>query len=92
MSRGMFSFRCCRYSFRICATSAMEGQRTMDTSPDGVSSSTIRSEMRVLPVPHGRMILPRASPFGEPPLFESAWSRRRRTLAEIASRCIQDFA
>ena len=79
---------CCKYSRRICATRAMEGHSTMAMAPGGVSRSTMRREMRVLPVPQGRMILPRAWPTGRPPLSDWACSRRIRTLSATASSCI----
>ena len=63
----------------------------MDSSPVGVSSSTMRSEMRVLPVPQGRMILPRAWPVGRPPLSDCSCSLRMRTLSAMASACMQDL-
>ena len=81
----------CRYSRRIWATSAMDGHSTMDMPPAGVSSSTILSEMRVLPVPQGRIILPRASPIGSPPLSERSCSPSRRTLVATASSCMADL-
>ena len=81
----------CRYSRRIWATSAMDGHSTMDSPPAGVSASMIRSEMRVLPVPQGRIIRPRASPWGNPPLSERACSLRMRTLFATASSCIFDL-
>ena len=66
----------------------MDGQSAIASSPGGVSSSTIRSEMRVLPVPHGRISLPRAWPAGSPPLSDSACSRSSRTLSDTASSCM----
>lgn len=83
--------RCCMYSRRSCATSAMDGHSTTDTWSGWVSSSMIRNEMRVLPVPQGRMILPRACPRGLPPDSELAWSRRILTLAATASSCMADL-
>ena len=63
----------------------------MESSPGGVSSSTIRREMRVFPVPQGRMILPRAWPTGSPPLSDCSCSLRMRTLSVTASFCMQVF-
>ena len=79
----------CRYSRRICATSAMEGHSTTDSPPGGDSSSTMRREMRVLPVPQGRMILPRAWPMGMPSASVSSWPLNLLTTELTASFCIQ---
>ncbi len=80
-----------RYSRRSCATSAIDGHGTTAVSPASHSSSTIRSEMRVLPVPHGSTILPRARPLRLPPVVLSACARSVATLSESASSCMQDF-
>lgn len=80
-----------RYSRRNCATSAIDGHRTTAVSPAPHSSSTIRSDMRVLPVPHGSTILPRARPRGLPPVVLSTCARSVATLSETASSCMQDF-
>lgn len=47
---------CCRYTRLIWATNAIEGHKSMDRCPPGVSPSTMRREILVLPVPHSRMI------------------------------------
>ena len=80
---------CCRYSRRICATNAIEGHNTTANSPCDASFSTMRSEIRVLPVPQGNMILPRACPAGNPAACRiRSCSRSIRTLSDTASFCM----
>ena len=51
----------------------------------------MRREMRVLPVPQGSTIRPRAWPLGRPPESESTCSCRMRTELSIASSCMHDL-
>ena len=61
----------------------------MDNLPGSVSFSMMRREIRVLPVPHGRMIFPRDWPIGMPSASVSSWPLNLFTTVLTASFCMQ---